>query len=172
MAFTAGSVELARAEKLARQLNDLYVTFGSNMSGETGAAVVEKYAKKLGFGITGITTGKGFPLYGNISGKTGGSTRGLTRLTAALQNPDGLTQPNGVTADPNFTLQGLTVGIYNEKYVFAGPAPAGITAGNPNRGYTSGVSGLTFEAYGFSAASMVIGYTATIYYGVTGGTVG
>jgi hypothetical protein len=98
--------------------------------------------------------------------------RGLTRLTAALQNPDGLTQPNGVTADPNFTLQGLTVGIYNEKYVFAGPAPAGITAGNPNRGYTSGVSGLTFEAYGFSAASMVIGYTATIYYGVTGGTVG
>ena len=147
MAFTAGSVELARANKLGAQLAHYFNLYGNTgMAGETGAVVIEKLARKLNFGITGLTTGKGFPPFGSIGGFTG-ARRGLA---AALQNPEGLTQPNGITVSVSpflSTMAGLTVGIYARKFITSGPAPSGITAGtyplSRPLGYTTGVAGLT-----------------------------
>lgn len=104
MAFTAGSVELAKAEKLANQLSALYQTFGaSQFVGTTAAIVVEDYAQKLGFGITGLTTGAGFTPFGTITPAY------RLGVAAALQNPRGETMANGITLGG---LSGATVGIY------------------------------------------------------------
>lgn len=111
MAFTAGSVEQAKALKLASQLSNLYQTFGAGFSGATAALVAEDYAQKLGFGITGLTTGAGFPPFGTI-------LPALRRgVAAALQNPRGETMANGITLG---AVEGATVGIYMHKFVRTG----------------------------------------------------
>ena len=111
MAFTAGSVEQAKAIKLAAQLSALYQTFGTGFSGASAAAVVEDYAQKLGFGITGLTTGAGFPPFGSVlpSQQLG--------VAAALQNPRGETMASGITVG---AISGATVGIYMHKFVRTG----------------------------------------------------
>ena len=109
MAFTADSVELAKANKLGRQLHHLFSVFGTTgAAGTTGAKKIETYARKLGFGITGLTTGAVFPPFGTVLPSYGTGTR------AALQNPRGETMANGITLAP---LEGQTVGIFLRKFV-------------------------------------------------------
>ena len=140
MAFTAGSPELAKAQKLADQLSKLYQLYGSSFSGTTAALVVEDAAQRYGFGITGLTTGTGFPPFGTIlpSNQLG--------VAAALQNPRGETMANGITLG---AVAGATVGIYMHRYIRTGEdysavMLAGVTL---SLGYTSG-GGNTFWARG------------------------
>lgn len=112
MAFTAGSPELAKAQKLGSQLAHLFVVFGTTgISGATGALMIEQYAEKLGFGITGITTGGGFPPFGSFTPDLNSG------VAAVLQNPRGETMANGVTLG---IISGRTVGIYMHKFVRSG----------------------------------------------------
>jgi hypothetical protein len=113
MAFTAGSVELAKANKLGNALAHLFSAHGlSGAAGRTGALLIEKAAKKLGFGITGITTGAGFPPFGSILPSLASGTE------AALQNPRGTTLPSGIAVAG--VIEGQTVGIYLKKFVRTG----------------------------------------------------
>lgn len=155
MAFTAGSVELAKAEKLGTVLSGLAATFGlSSMSGLTGAHVIEDQARKFGFGITGLTTGSGFPPFGTtgITLNARGSVHGS--LTAVLQNPSGLTRPNGITVS-EFGA-GQTVGLYLKKFVRDGSDVSVTTS--------AGVAG---NSLGFGG-----GFTASLYFGVASGATG
>ena len=112
MAFTAGSVELAKANKLGNQLAHLFTSHGlSGAVGSTGAKMLENYARKLGFGITGLTTGAGFPPFGTVLPSF------LTGTRAALQNPRGETMASGITLG---ALEGQTVGIFLKKFVRSG----------------------------------------------------
>ena len=112
MAFTAGSVELAKANKLGNQLAHLFTSHGlSGAVGSTGAKMLENYARKAGFGITGLTTGAGFPPFGSILPSMGTGTK------AALQNPRGETMASGIVLG---ALEGQTVGIYIRKFVNSG----------------------------------------------------
>ena len=157
MAFTADSVELAKAQKLANQLSALHQTFGAtNMRGSTAAKIVEEYAQKLGFGITGLTTGAGFPPFGTVRPALG------LGVAAALQNPRGETMASGITLGD---VEGATVGIYLRKFVRSGEDfPFGVTRG------TSGIAGSTFESYG-SGTFVNGGFTACVFFGgVTGST--
>jgi len=109
MAFTAGSAELARANRLGNQLAHLFTSHGLTGSiGVTGAKMIEKYAKKAGFGITGITTGNGFPPFGSFSGSA------YNGIEAVLQNPRGETLAGGITLG---LIAGQTVGIYMKNRV-------------------------------------------------------
>lgn len=113
MAFTAGSVELAKANKLGNQLAHLFSSHGlSGAAGRTGALLIEKAARKLGFGITGITTGAGFPPFGSILPSSNSGTE------AALQNLRGVTRPNNIGISG--VIEGQTVGIYVKKFVRTG----------------------------------------------------
>jgi|688.fasta_scaffold379983_2 hypothetical protein len=109
MAFTADSVELAKANKLGNQLAHLFTSHGlTGAAGTTGAKMLENYARKLGFGITGLTTGAGFPPFGTVLPSY------ATGMRAALQNPRGETMANGIVLG---ALEGQTVGIYLKKFV-------------------------------------------------------
>ena len=138
MAFTADSVELAKAQKLALQLSALYQTFGAGFSGGTAARAVEDYAQKLGFGITGLTSGAGFPPFGTVRPVLG------LGVAAALQNPRGETMASGIVLGG---VEGATVGIYLHKFVRTGEdyratIRSGVTLA------TSYTSGATFSARG------------------------
>ena len=147
MAFTAGSVQLARAHKLGNQLGNIFASHGI----EGTRAVLEKRAHDLGFGITGITNGAGFPPFGSLGGVTGVALN----YAAVLQNPLGLTKPNGITVSQTFV--GQTVGIYYMGMVRDG---ADTTVTNSSVG---AVAGKTFESF-----SVIDGLTATVYF--AGGT--
>jgi hypothetical protein len=139
MAFTAGSPELAKATKLAAQLSALYQTFGAGFSGATAALVVEDYAQKLGFGITGLTTGAGFPPFGTILPSLN------LDIAAALQNPRGETMASGILLG---AVEGATVGIYMHKFVrsgedFTATMFSGLTLASPTT-----VAGSTFQING------------------------
>jgi|LakMenE18May11ns_1017448.scaffolds.fasta_scaffold9939263_4 hypothetical protein len=159
MPFTAGSPELAKAQKLASILAAVHQT-GVSLAGYTGAVFVERQAKKLGFGITGITTAAAFPLFGqagtttNVAGVLGA---GNGPLTAVLQNPSGLTRGiGGVTFGP---LAGTTVGIYLKKFVRDGSDGATAQAGT------------TFES--FARNTFVnAGFTAAVFFGGAAGSTG
>ncbi len=161
MAFTAGSPELAKAIRLAAILSERYQKFGaSQAAGYTGAAKVEKLAKKLGFGITGLTTGAGFPPFGS-AGLTTNVALTVGSLTARLQNPAGLTRANGITLAPFGA--GATVGIYLRKFVRSGED---TTVTN-----SAGVAGTTFEAFG--GGNIVNGgFTACVFFGGAAGSTG
>lgn len=163
MAFTAGSPELAKAIRLAQILSERYQKFGAtNSSGYTGAVKIEKLAKKLGFGITGLTTGAGFPPFGS-AGLTTNVALTVGRLTAALQNPAGLTRPNGITAAPFGA--GATVGIYLRKFTRSGED---TTITNSASG---AVAGTTFES--FAGGNIVNGgFTACVFFGGAAGSTG
>jgi hypothetical protein len=158
MAFTAGSPELAKAIKLASILSAVNQT-GVSLAGYTGAVFVEEQARKLGFGISGITTAPAFPAFGqagtttNVAGVLGAGGA----LTAVLQNPTGLTRGiGGVTFGP---LAGTTVGIYLHKFVRDGSDGATAQAGT------------TFEA--FKSGTVVNGgFTACVFYGGAAGSTG
>jgi len=133
MPFTAGSPELSKALKLANQLAALYQNYGAGFSGASAAAVIEDAAQRLGFGITGLTTGNAFPPFGSIlpSYNLG--------IAAALQNPRGETVASGATIG---TLNGATVGIYLHKFIRTGEDYSVIVAQGITLalGYTSGGS--------------------------------
>jgi hypothetical protein len=134
MAFTAGSAELARANKLGNILGHLYAAHGVNSTGRTGAVTIERNAKKLGFGITGVTTGRGFPPFGTAPISLA--------LTATLQNPRGETAANGIGVG---AFEGQTLGIFLPKFVRSGAdfdvvTYSGLTLWAP---VTVGDSGLT-----------------------------
>jgi len=160
MAFTAGSVELAKAVKLANILSAHYQMVGAvNGSGYTAAVYIENQARELGFGITGITTGTGFPGFGTsgITSNTQFVVGG--RLTAALQNRTGLTQGIGGVTFGTFA-NGATVGIYLHKFLRDGIVD-GATA----------QAGTTFET--FSRGTVVNGgFTACVYFGGGAGSTG
>lgn len=163
MPFTAGSPELAKAQQLALILSERYQKFGAAASsGYTGAVKVEKLAKKLGFGITGLTTGGGFPPFGS-AGLTTNVQFVVGNLTARLQNPAGLTRPNGITAAP--FAGGATVGIYLRKFVRDGSdtTVTSLAAG--------AVAGTTSEVY---ARNTVVnaGFTACVFFGGAAGSTG
>ena len=184
MAFTADSVELAKANKLGNQLAHLFSVFGTTgAAGTTGAKKIEKYAKKLGFGITGLTTGAGFPPFGTVLPSF------LTGSRAALQNPRGETMASGIVLG---ALEGQTVGIFLMKFVNSGAGyqatmATGVTlalsytTGNtftargpisvqPNDRivfsdtfYTVAAGGATSAAAGATAAFRVNGIVASVY---------
>jgi len=139
MAFTADSVEQAKALKLANQLSALYATFGTGFSGATAALAVEDYAQKLGFGITGLTTGAGFPPFGTILPSL---NRGVA---AALQNPRGETMANGITLG---AVEGATVGIYMHKFVRTGEDFTAIMFSGRTLAAATTVAGSTFQING------------------------
>ena len=139
MAFTADSIELAKANKLGRQLHHLFATFGTTgAAGTTGAKKIETYARKLGFGITGLTTGAGFPPFGTVLPSYATGTR------AALQNPRGETMANGITLAP---LEGQTVGIFLRKFVRDGADYQAVMASGVTLAL-SFTTGNTFTARG------------------------
>ena len=184
MAFTAGSPEQAKALKLALQLSALYQTYGTGFSGSAAAKVVEDYAQKLGFGITGLTTGAGFPPFGTIVPSLG------LGVAAALQNPRGETMASGITLG---AVQGATVGIYMHKFVRSGEdytatirggitLATSYTSGNtftargpvavhtndivsfgPDQNYIVAPNGTTSAASGGTAAFQVLGTVANTY---------
>jgi hypothetical protein len=140
MAFTAGSVELAKATKLANQLSSLYQTFGAtNMSGLTAIQQVEDYAQKLGFGITGLTTGGGFPPFGSVLPSLG------LGVAAALQNPRGETMANGIVLG---AIAGATVGIYMHKFVRSGEDYRAIVFNGLTLADATTTTGTTFSIRG------------------------
>jgi hypothetical protein len=156
MAFTADSVELAKANKLGRQLHHLFAIFGTTgAAGTTGAKKIEKYAKKLGFGITGLTTGAGFPPFGTILPSY------ATGTEAALQNPRGETMANGITLG---ALEGQTVGIYLKKFVRSGSDYRATMFTGLTTAAATTVAGTTFQINGgFTAHTndlVVIGSTS------------
>lgn len=162
MAFTAGSIELAKAEKLGNILAHLFGQYGAaGMAGITALQTVEKQARKLGFGVSGITTGSGFPGFG-VAGASGANTYPnatssvFGSITAFLQNPTGLTRPHGITAGAQ---NGQTVGIYMRKFVRDG---ADVTIANSASGSVAGTT------LGFLENTQVNkGFTATVYYNST-----
>jgi len=163
MAFTAGSVELAKAQKLASQLSAHFQTVGADKgSGFTAAVFIENAARKLGFGITGLTTGSGFPPFGS-AGATLNKDFTVGALTAVLQNPAGLTRPNGITVGS--FLDGKTVGIYMKGFVRDG---SDTTVTNAAAG---AIAGTTFES--FRSGTVVNGgFTACVFFGGAAGSTG
>ena len=165
MAFTAGSVELAKANKLGNQLAHLFTSHGlSGAVGSTGAKMLENYARKLGFGITGLTTGGVFPPFGSILPSMGTGTK------AALQNPRGETMANGITLG---ALEGQTVGIYLKKFVRSGSDYRATMFTGLTLASATTVAGTTFQINGgFTAHTndlVVIGSTSfRIISGITG----
>lgn len=161
MAFTAGSVELAKAEKLGLVLSALASTYGiTAMSGFTGANIIEQRARELGFGITGLTTGNGFPPFGTsgITLNAQGTVHGS--LTSVLQNPTGLTKASGFTLG-SFS-SGQTVGLYIKKFIRDG-SDVTITT-------QPGVVGNTL---GFNTGTIVNGgFTASLYFAIASGATG
>ena len=156
MAFTAGSVELAKANKLGNQLANLFSTFGATgAAGTTGAKKIEKYAKKLGFGITGLTTGAGFPPFGTVLPSY------ATGTEAALQNPRGETMASGIVLGP---LEGQTVGIFLNKFVRSGADYRATMFTGLTTAAATTVAGTTFQINGaFTAHTndlVVIGSTS------------
>jgi len=144
MAFTAGSVELALATKLANQLASVYLSYSSSpvaVQGLTNSGnfwgLADSYAAHAGFKVTGYTTGAGFPPFGTKS-------------------EDGLTHGTDGTAATGTTLganTGLTVGIADLKWTRLDRPHAGKTAEN------------------FPTSSLFPGRTASIFFGVAGGKV-
>ena len=143
MAFTAGSAELARANKLGNILGHLYASHGVNSTGRTGAIAFERAAKKLGFGITGVTTGRGFPPFGTAPVSLA--------LTSSLQNPRGETAANGINIG---AFDGQTLGIFLPKFVRSGAdftatiysgytLGTGLTAGDFQVNLNGGAGGIT-----------------------------
>jgi hypothetical protein len=115
MAFTAGSPELAKANKLGNILAHLFTSHGlSGAVGRTGAQMAEKMAKKLGFGITGLTTGGGFPPFGTIYPAIVNVATNPISVEAALQNPRGETMAAGITIG---ACEGQTLGVYLKKWI-------------------------------------------------------
>jgi hypothetical protein len=140
MAFTADSVELAKANKLGNQLAHLFTIFGATgAAGTTGAKKIETYARKLGFGITGLTTGAGFPPFGTVLPSYATGTR------AALQNPRGETMANGIVLAP---LEGQTVGIYLKKFVRNGADYRAVMFAGLTTASATTVAGTTFQING------------------------
>lgn len=161
MAFTAGSVELAKAQKLASQLSAHFQTVGADKgSGFTAAVFIENAARKLGFGITGLTTGTGFPPFG-AAGPTLNKDFTVGALTAVLQNPSSITNPNGITVG-SFS-NGATVGIYMKGFVRDG---SDTTVTN-----SSAVAGTTFESFG-GGTVVNGGFTACVFFGGAAGSTG
>lgn len=152
MAFTAGSVELARAQKLGSILSGLAAVYGiTAMSGSTGAHIIEQRARRLGFGVTGLTNGSGFPPFGS-SGHTANRASTHGALEGALQNPAGLTTPNGLTVSA--LVAGQTVGLYMAEFIRDG---SDVTVTN-----SAGVAGNTFA---FRTGTGVNGgFTAALYF--------
>jgi hypothetical protein len=155
MAFTAGSPELAKAQKLGNILSECFIRFGSSrLAGITGAQLIENKARDLGFGITGLTTGGGFPPFGSAGITANRDASVFGTLTAVLQNPAGLTRPNGITVAPFGT--GQTVGIYLKKFVRDG---SDVTVTNSATGAVAGTT------LGFGENNFVNrGFTATVYF--------
>jgi hypothetical protein len=146
MAFTAGSAEQAKAIKLASILSERYQKFSATASaGYTGAVKIEKLAKKLGFGITGLTTGAGFPPFGSAGHPTNASNT-VGRLSAALQNPRGETAANGINL--GLFANGATVGIYLRKFVRGGEDYSAIMFSGLTLASATTVAGTTFQING------------------------
>jgi hypothetical protein len=147
MAFTAGSVELARANKLGNILAKLFSVFGATGAvGRTGAQAIERQAKKLGFGISGLTTGKGFPPFGTIYSGLLPNTQEFS-LEAELQNPRGTTLPSGIAVGD---LQGQTVGIFLKKFIRDGADYKSVLYSGLTLGATlsPGHSGISASGFG------------------------
>jgi hypothetical protein len=171
MAFTADSVELAKANKLGNQLAHIFSVFGATgAAGTTGARKIEAYARKLGFGITGLTTGAGFPPFGTILPSYATGTR------AALQNPRGETLANGITLG---ALEGQTVGIFLRKFVRDGADYQAVMFSGLSLASATSVAGTTFQITGgggFTAHTndlvVIGGNTYRIISGITSATAG
>lgn len=166
MAFTAGTPELAKAQKFGSVVSEMFIKYGQAfLSGITGMQHIEKKARALGFGITGVTTGSGFPPFGSAGITLTKNASVFGSITAVLQNPNGLTQPNGVTVAA--VGNGQTIGIYMPKFIRDGKD---VTVTNSS---TGAVAGTTFG--GFAERNAVNwGFTATVYYSgsLTGTTAG
>jgi hypothetical protein len=162
MAFTAGSVELAKANKLGNALAHLFTAHGlTGAAGRTGALLIEKAAKKLGFGITGITTGAGFPPFGSILPSLNSGTE------AALQNPRGETMIANIALG---AIEGQTVGIYIKKFVRSGADYQATMFSGLTLASATTVAGSTFQINGlFNAFTNDLVVIGGIPYKITSG---
>lgn len=130
MAFTFGSVELAKATQLGNKLVNYSLQFGGLTQGRD-KDLMEKLARKAKFSVTGFTTGAGFPLFGT------NNTTGLTQTTYA-----GLTTTLGSNV-------GFTMGVV---YKTANP----VTGVNLTAGTTAATMfGITGAIY-FNGSTAVI----------------
>jgi len=165
MAFTAGSAELAKANKLGNILGHLYAAHGVAMTGRTGAVAFERQAKKLGFGITGVTTGNVFPPFGTIPVSLA--------LTSSLQNPRGETAASGINIG---AVEGQTLGIFLPKFIRNGAdfdvfiyngytLGGGLTAGDVQINLNGGAAGITLTYLD----RIVFGPGEYLTVGITGG---
>lgn len=175
MAFTAGSTELAKANKLGQQLANLYASYGYTVGYDQGShTLFEKYARKLGFGITGLTSGAGFPPFGSVRATAG--------AYVSLQNPRGETVCAGIGVG-NHTFHGAaatggaTLGIYLLKYVRTGKdyraqiysgltIGAALTAGENGFTFFGRASGITFR----TGDRIVFGGNEVLFVNVPGAT--
>ena len=99
MAFTAGSVELARATRLGQKLVNYNNAF--TISGTRDQVLIQKFCRNGRFTATGLTSGNGFPPPG--SAFTTGTTLGVVYKTA---NPD-----TGLILGGGSALYGTTASI-------------------------------------------------------------
>ena len=99
MAFTAGSVELARATRLGQKLVNYNNAF--TISGTRDQGLIQKFCRNGRFTATGLTSGNGFPP--PSSAFTTGTTLGVVYKTA---NPD-----TGLVLGGGSALFGTTASI-------------------------------------------------------------
>ena len=141
MAFTAGSVELARAQRLGQKLFNLNNTFGLTTGGYTSGTsgrdvqFIEKLARNGRFTVTGFTTGNGFPPF--LTNDYFGT--GLARSNNASTNALGIT----LGANTGFTL-----GVVYKTLIASGNSYSGNTI----------VSGFTFAQtlYGVTGSISIL----------------
>ena len=132
MAFTAGSVELARATRLGQKLSAYHNSMSDGITTGRDAQLISKLARNGRLFVTGFTTGNGFPPIGT------NNTEGLTYSNNAS------TYNTGTTLGANV---GLTVGVFYKTFNTA------LITGNGS------AMGVTF---GLTVPSSLNGLTASI----------
>lgn len=141
MAFIAGSVELARAERLGQKLFNLNNAFGLTTGGYTSGTsgrdtqFIDKLARNGRFTVTGFTTGSGFPAF--LTNDYFGT--GLTHSNNASTNALGITLG---------TNTGFTLGVAYKTLIASGTNYSGDTI----------VSGFTFapSIYGVTCSISIL----------------
>ena len=132
MAFTTGSVELARATRLGQKLSAYHNSIGGGITTGRDAQLIAKLCRNGRMFPTGFTTGNGFPPIGT------NNTEGLTHSNNAA------TYTGGITLGANV---GFTLGVFYKTFNTA------LVTGNGNS------QGVTF---GLVVPSSLNGLTAAI----------
>ncbi len=118
MAFTTGSVELARATRLGQKLSAYHNSIGGGITTGRDAQLIAKLCRNGRMFPTGFTTGNGFPPIGT------NNTEGLTHSNNAATYNAGIT----LGANVGFTL-GVFYKTFNTALVTGNGNSQGVTFG-------------------------------------------